>query len=415
MGSLFPDSAVVVLADQNTASQVKDIVLDRGFEFIQVQSLQLGAYRLQNIYTQLIILDSDYPEFNREGFELLFKKNPGIKNIPILLLTRSIEKLRDYQTDTYQNIEIIEKRWGNNLTSVIDKYLEPAIILKFWGVRGSTPSANPDQMKFGGNTTCLQIESPYLDNILILDSGTGIRNLGNEIADRINNQASGYLFITHPHWDHIQGFPFFKPFYSNKNKFKIYMPEQYRGGTEEILSGHMTKTFFPVTLDMFAADIEYVTLEEEKQEYKGFTLEYMVANHPTKTAMYKIHIGGYVIVFAPDNELNIDPSPIRFVDKFENFISGCDLLIHDAQFDREMYKDRIGWGHSAWEDAVEVAKRCNVKRLFLTHHDPDSSDERLDRINKKLEPYINNPFRQIQLAKEGTVIKLPLKNVISKN
>jgi phosphoribosyl 1,2-cyclic phosphodiesterase/CheY-like chemotaxis protein len=415
MGLLFPDSAVVVLGDQITVEQIKNTVIKRGFEFVQVQSLQLGAYRLQKIHTQLIILDSDYPEFSREGVDLLFKKNPKVKNIPIVLLTRSAGKLSDFNSDSYQNIEIVEKSRGNTVSREIDKYLEPSIMLKFWGVRGSTPSANVEQMKYGGNTTCLQIESPNFDEILILDSGTGIRNLGNEIAERINNQASGHLFITHPHWDHIQGFPFFKPFYHNKNSFKIHMPGQYRGGTEEILAGHLTKTFFPVTLDMFEADIEYITQKEQIAKYNGFTIEYMVANHPTKTAMYKIQTGGYIIVFAPDNELSADPSPFRFMDKFEHFISDCDLLIHDAQFDRETYKERPGWGHSAWEDIVDIARRCNVKRLYLTHHDPDSTDEYLDRINKKLESYIGNPFREIELAKEGAVIKLPLKKALQKD
>jgi phosphoribosyl 1,2-cyclic phosphodiesterase/CheY-like chemotaxis protein len=413
MGLLFPNSAVVVLADQSTARILKSTVTGRGFEFIQVQSLQLGAYRLQKVLTELIVLDTDYPEFNSEGLELLIEKNPGVKNIPIVLLTRSNERTRKLKIDSSYQVDIVEKSGSNNIAAEIDKYLQPSITLKFWGVRGSAPSANHEYMKYGGNTTCVQIESPVHDDILILDSGTGIRNLGNEIAERINNQASGHLFITHPHWDHIQGFPFFKPFYHSKNWFKIHMPEQYRGGTKEILSGHMTKTFFPVTLDMFEADIEYISQTEEMQHYDGFTLEYMIANHPTKTAMYKIQIGGYVIVFAPDNELNDAPSPIRFNDRFEHFISNCDLLIHDAQFDRDMYKKRMGWGHSAWEDIVETARKNHVKRLYLTHHDPDSTDEVLDRVSKKIERYQQNPFEEIQLAKEGAVIKLPLQKPVS--
>jgi phosphoribosyl 1,2-cyclic phosphodiesterase len=413
MGLLFPNSAVVVLADQKTADIYKGTVIKHGFEFIQAQNLQLGAYRLQKVLPQLIVLDSDVQDFSEHSMKLLIDKNPNVKNIPVLLLSRSNGNYQYLHNKFNLDLKIIEKKQHKDISAEIDKYLQPCIVLKFWGVRGSAPSANHEYMKYGGNTTCVQIESPIHDDILILDSGTGIRNLGNEIAERIQNQASGHLFITHPHWDHIQGFPFFKPFYHSKNRFRIHMPEQYRGGTEEILSGHMTKTFFPVTLDMFEADIEYVTQSEEMQHYNGFTLEYMVANHPTKTAMYKIQIGGYVIVFAPDNELNEDPSPIRFNDRFEHFISNCDLLIHDAQFDKEMYKNRVGWGHSAWEATVEIAKRNHVKRLFLTHHDPDSTDERLDRISKKLEQYQNNPFVDIRLAKEGAVIKLPLQKTVS--
>jgi phosphoribosyl 1,2-cyclic phosphodiesterase len=413
MGFLFPHSTVVVLADPGIANKFKSTVIDYGFEFVQVQSLQLGAYRLQKLLSHLIVLDTDLPDFSLETLKLLIEKNPNVRNIPFLILTRSKVQLQHLQKDFSLNVDIIEKSRIKNISVEIERYLQPSIILKFWGVRGSAPSANQEYMKYGGNTTCVQIESPVHDDILILDSGTGIRNLGNEIADRIQNKASGHLFITHPHWDHIQGFPFFKPFYHSKNRFKIHMPEQFRGGTEEILSGHMTKTFFPVTLDMFEADIEYVTQAEEMQHYDGFTLEYMIANHPTKTAMYKIQIGGYVIVFAPDNELNDNPSPIRFNERFEHYISNCDLLIHDAQFDRELYKKRVGWGHSAWEEIVEAARRNHVKRLYLTHHDPDSTDDMLDRISNKIGQYLNNPFEDIQLAKEGAVIKLPLQKSVS--
>ncbi len=413
MAMLYPESSVVVLADQQLTREIKPAVEHRGLNFIQVQSLELGAFRIQKVHTELIVLDQDYPEFNEKGLILLYELNARVKNIPIILISNSNTQAKRFQGDEFSNIEYVKNPGSGDLAGIIDKYLQPSIVLKFWGVRGSTPSANLENMKYGGNTTCVQIESPEMDEILILDSGTGIRNLGNEIYSRRNNEINGHIFITHPHWDHIQGFPFFKPFYLKKNKFNIYMPEQYRGGTQEILSGHMTKTFFPVTIDMFAADLEYHTQQEEIVEFSGFTIEYMVANHPTKTAMYKIQIGGYVIIFAPDNELNDDPTPLRFMDQFEHFIRGCDLLIHDGQFSRETYKNCNGWGHSAWEETMEVARRCNVRRLVITHHDPDSTDTMLDKVNVKLQDYQGNPFEFIALAKEGMVIKLPLKKAVT--
>lgn len=411
MGWLYSDSAVIVFADQQIVSTIKDTIKQHGFDFIQIQSLELGARQIHKHHVQLIVLDAELPGFSKEGVDLLLEKNPELKHIPVLILTNSNSNIDDFSSN-YRNIEVVNNMNGQPLPARIDTYLEPSIMLKFWGVRGSTPSANMQNMKFGGNTTCVQIHTSGNEKMLILDSGTGIRNLGNHIEKHLNNIASGHLFITHPHWDHIQGFPFFKPFYMDKNSFKIHMPEQYRGGAEDILSGHMTKTFFPVTIDMFSAEIEYLTQQEEQQNYDGFSVEYMVANHATKTAMYKFRIGGNVIIFAPDNELNPNPSPIRFIDKFQDFIAGCDLLIHDGQFDKKIYQNRIGWGHSAWENIVEVARFCDVKRLYLTHHDPDSSDEKLERINKKLQTYLNNPFEEVELAREGAVVKLPLKKAV---
>lgn len=279
--------------------------------------------------------------------------------------------------------------------------------LKFWGVRGSTPCANKENMEFGGNTTCLQIDLPGTDEVLIMDSGTGIRNLGNHLLQR-NEKVKGRIFITHPHWDHIQGFPFFKPIYNPENHFDIHMPSQANGGCKEILSGHLTKTFFPVTLEMIDANIEYITQKEERQDYEHYQIEYMLANHPINTAIYKIYVGGKTIVFCPDNELTpiAEKTNAYFYTKFKEFLQDADLLIHDGQFNRESYKDKVGWGHSAWEEAVEFAIRSGVKNLIITHHDPDSNDAFLYDLDERIHLQHSSHFDMILLAKEGATISL---------
>lgn len=279
------------------------------------------------------------------------------------------------------------------------------ISITFWGVRGSTPCANKENMEFGGNTTCFQVQLPDSDEILIIDSGTGIRNLGNELI-KAKQKISGRIFITHPHWDHIQGFPFFKPIYGSTNHFEIHMPAQVNGGCKEILSGHLTKTFFPVTLEMIDANLVYITQQEKRTEYEGYEVEFMLANHTINTAIYKIHVDGKQIVFSPDNELNpiSEKSDAYFYTKLKEFFQDVDVLIHDAQYDRESYKNRRGWGHSAWEDVVDFALRSNVSNLFLTHHDPDSSDEKLHQLERDLQKDFGRQFNTIQLAKEGQYI-----------
>ena len=281
------------------------------------------------------------------------------------------------------------------------------VAITFWGVRGSTPCANRQNMEYGGNTTCVQIDVPGCDEILILDSGTGIRNLGNELAKR-EEGLQGRIFITHPHWDHIQGFPFFKPIYGSRNRFEIHMPAQEDGGCKDILAGHLTRTFFPVTLQMIDANLKYVTQPAEKVEYDGYSVEFMLANHTANTAIYKIRVGEKTIIFCPDNEL--DPRNIEkgtdFCTRMQEFCMNADLFIHDGQYDLDAYKRRKGWGHSAWQVVVYFARRAKVKNLYLTHHDPDSDDRYLRKLDKTLCENFNGQFETIQLAREGVTIHL---------
>ncbi len=281
------------------------------------------------------------------------------------------------------------------------------IAVTFWGVRGSTPCANKENMEYGGNTTCLEISVPGTDEVLILDSGTGIRNLGNEIIDR-EDKIEGRIFITHPHWDHIQGFPFFKPIYGSKNHFSIHMPDQgEEGGCKDILDGHLTKTFFPVTLDMIDSNLEYITQPRKRMQYNGYDVDFILANHTIETAIYKIFVNGKEIVFCPDNELVVrETKKSEYDAKLEAFLSGVDLLIHDGQYNRQSYIEKKGWGHSAWEDVVELAVRLDVKRLFITHHDPDSDDEQLGSLDGHLKKEFGSLFEEIALAKEGYQVTL---------
>lgn len=263
-------------------------------------------------------------------------------------------------------------------------------------------------MHYGGNTTCMEIRIPGSDEMLIIDCGTGIRNLGNTLKED-NGRLKGNIFVTHPHWDHLQGFPFFKPLYVEGNEFRVYMPPQGDVGCKDILQGHMSNTFFPVSVDNLEADMDCRTYDPGKLDMGSFTVEYMWANHTIDTAIYKFHIGGRVVIIAPDNELPIEPDqgPAGFMDQFRSFISGADVLIHDAQFDEAQYRKRIGWGHSAWEMIVETAKEEKVSHLYLTHHDPDSTDNYLSNLEGMIREQYERSFDQIAFAREGQEIFLP--------
>ena len=286
--------------------------------------------------------------------------------------------------------------------------MDKNIKIKLWGVRGSTPCANPENMRYGGNTSCIQISIPGVDELLIADCGTGFRNLGNELESN-GHSLMGRVFITHPHWDHLQGFPFFKPFYDVKNCFEVFMPPQDGIGCKEILQGHLSNTFFPVSIDMLESKLECTTFEKKLLNFKEYSIEYMWANHTVPTAIYKFHVNGKQIVFAPDNELPIqdDADQANFLEEFTDFVKGVDVLIHDAQFTKVQHEKRLGWGHSDWETVIERTKNLGIKRLCLTHHDPDHSDDTLDRINSKIASMKASFYDEATVIQEGQEIYLP--------
>lgn len=272
----------------------------------------------------------------------------------------------------------------------------------FWGVRGSTPCADKENMEYGGNTTCVQIHLPERDEILIFDSGTGIRKLGHQLIEQ-DCDLNGRIFITHPHWDHIQGFPFFPPLHNTSNRFHIHMPAQQEGSCKEVISGHFSKTFFPVAMDMLDAHLSFVNQPPKRLPYEGYEIEFIKANHSINTAIYKLHVDGRQLVFAPDNELVPEKycnNPEQMV-RIADFISGADLLIHDAQYNLQVYEEKQGWGHSPWEEVVRVAMQKKVRKLYLTHHDPEADDKQLMRLDEHLQREYGSHFEAIELAKEG--------------
>jgi phosphoribosyl 1,2-cyclic phosphodiesterase len=397
-----------VLADPSTIGKLSERIAIQDTRLIFAESINEAEKYLYESQPDLLIISKSFLEQYAERIEKISSLYTGIKFIPVIYIG-DVEDEYFASLVHFKEKNCFDDKDIHGIVKQASEHLKPTVRVRFWGVRGSTPCANHENIQFGGNTSCVEIDYPGLNELLILDSGTGIRNLGNFLQRKSENNFEGRIFITHPHWDHIQGFPFFKPFYSGNNKFTIYLPEQYRGGAQEILSGHLTKTFFPVTLDMLDAELEYVTINEELQDFGHYSIEYMVANHPTKTAMYKLRIGGLSIVYAPDNELPLKSSPIRFLDNLKEFIKDCDLLIHDAQFTQKQYNERIGWGHSAWERVVEIAKKSGVKNLILTHHDPDSNDDLLARREETLKQYEGSPFASVSLAKEGSEVRLPLR------
>jgi len=396
--------------DLTICDYIRELLVNNGYEFVSQNRASEAIKNIQQEKPDLILLDLHLPD--GDGLQLCqkIKRTASVEDIPVLILTtREFSIERDIAFEAGASAFIQKPFTEENLLSNIDEFVSPHIEFTFWGVRGSTPCANKENMLFGGNTTCAHIKIPDNDHQLILDSGSGIRNLGDRLVNH-GEPIEGRIFITHPHWDHIQGFPFFKPFYEPENSFTIHMPDQLEGSCKEVLSGQMTYTYFPVTPEMLMASIDYQTQTPKRSEYEGYSVEFMISNHPISTAIYKVTIQDKIIIFCPDNELIPESKKNNnaFYRHLLEFFDHADILVHDGQYNRDIYKNRRNWGHSAWEDAVELGIEANVKNMFVTHHDPSSTDDYLLNVEEEMKEAYSDHFETLALAKEHDSIRLRL-------
>jgi len=291
--------------------------------------------------------------------------------------------------------------------------------IKFWGVRGSIPTPGPNTVKYGGNTTCIEIRTNDND-LIILDAGTGIHALAQNLLKEMPIQA--HIFITHTHWDHIQGLPFFIPIFIPNNQIKIY------GGIDPVtnetinraLSVQLQYSFFPIREAQLNARIEYATVKPgEPVKVGSATITPIVLSHPVLNLGYRIDCDGQSVFFTGDYEpqLNIyDPEDDEYAE-FQSFVDAkwnevvlamkdVDALIVDSSYTSEEYVSKQGWGHGTYDSGIRLATAAKAKKLFFTHHEPTRTDAGLEAIYQDL--LKNNPDTccELLLAQEGVDISL---------
>ncbi|HBW47386.1 TPA: MBL fold metallo-hydrolase [bacterium] len=288
----------------------------------------------------------------------------------------------------------------------------------FYGVRGSLPTPGKNTVKYGGNTSCIEIVIPDSDQIFIIDAGTGIRELGNKLAAKRDKTIN--LFISHTHWDHIHGFPFFVPIYMPHHKINVYGPahDSLDLSLHDVLTRQMDYSVFPVRYGELQAEIQYTAMKRETKKFGDVEVTARPLNHSVLTLGYSISHKGKKVVYQSDHEPfhNLFSESIDETDSFinelnekiVNFARGADLLIADSTYTPEEYETHRGWGHSSWMHVLDRAIAAEVKTLAIFHHDPAHNDLFMDKMSSdiKVEAEKKGVKFKIVTAMEGMELEL---------
>jgi len=268
--------------------------------------------------------------------------------------------------------------------------------LKFWGVRGSTPTPQRENLIYGGNTACIEVRSGH--DTAVFDLGTGARKLGETLLTEPKEQRKPlHIFLTHYHWDHLQGLPLFLPLYQEGNEIVFHASERL-GSIRDHLRGQMTAPYFPVPFDQVPAKVSFLEMGEEAVEVGNMRIRCFPMNHPQGAAGYRVETDEGVIVYASD----LEHGNAAMDEKVREFARGADMLIYDSQYTPDEYPSHKGWGHSHWREATIVARDAGVRNLILFHHDPGHDDSIMEGIEASAREY----FENTTAAREGMSIGL---------
>ncbi|MCW9045453.1 MAG: response regulator, partial [Alphaproteobacteria bacterium] len=337
--------------------------------------------KILKIRPQGIIVDLMMPE--KDGFELVrdLRQEKSLDSTKIIVISsKTYEFDRRRCADLGADGYITKPLNPQTITQQIRRILDDQIDMTFWGVRGTLPVPGEKTLKYGGNTSCISLEIPG-ENLLIFDAGSGIKALSDKMMEWNRYPVIGKIFISHPHWDHINALPFFGPMFNQGNEFEICGASHCDISMREMISAQMDGVYFPITLKEFAARVYFRNLAEEEIEIGEVKIATKLLNHPGKCLGYRVTYKDRSICYITDNELFNEDSDFYnpfYVKGLIKFIQGTDALVTDTTYSDEEYLSKVGWGHSSVSQVVKLAHKAEVKNLYLFHHDPDQTDDDID-------------------------------------
>lgn len=424
--------------DESFRALLEDLLCAHGWNVLQAEDGESGLKVALEHKPDVVVCDLLMPRCN--GFQFCRSLNASRSSLPNTKIVVSsgsgyaVDRINALESgaDEYvtkpvhadELLKLLQRLTGSQPSKEEEPNLpiDGTTRVRFWGVRGSIPSPGPDTVYYGGNTSCVEVRAD--GELIILDAGTGLRGLGQELKREFQDRPMRLtMLVTHTHWDHIQGFPFFAPAYDPANRMRILAFEGPRKGLEATLSIQMESPYFPITIHAMPSNIEFVELKALDFEVGPIEVRAAFMNHPGVCVGYRLNTSAGAVVYFPDNELygrllgttHPDDNESDFARKqdakLQEFIRGAEIVISDAQYDAQEYPNHVGWGHSCVDDVVALAIASGVKQLFLFHHDPDHSDSHIAQMLASARSQVARAGSslKVEAAREGLEIRLAPK------
>ena len=382
------DRVVYLENDVEVRDTASGWLREQGFEVFTADDGLKGLEMIRLHRPKLVLLALMLPRMHGYAVCEAIRQDPNLKDTIIIVVSSKayavdIKKAQDVGANAF-----LHKPFdAEELKSKIKEALKSTSIrVKFWGTRGSIATPGMSTVRYGGNTSCIEVR--YGETLLLLDCGTGARELGISLAREYqSNPMHAHILVSHSHWDHIQGFPFFSPAYVQGNKVTLYSLRGADKSLEKVFAGQMDSSYFPVSVADMMSHLEFVELEGPVS-LGGATISHIFLNHPGLAVGFRIDLHGKSLVYLTDHEpfsrmSGENDYNLKLDRAITEFAHGADLYIREAQYTDEEYPQKKGWGHSTWSDALSCAHKAGVRSLALFHHDPLHDDHMMDRIGQE--------------------------------
>jgi phosphoribosyl 1,2-cyclic phosphodiesterase/CheY-like chemotaxis protein len=377
---------ILVVDDDPFMIELETALLEEaGYEVVALDSPEDALATIKNVEPDCVITDLVMPGV--AGMQLLknIRDDHSLSMIKVIVLSSKSFEFDKRQAMRFGADRFITKPIdADNFAKSVRAVLESKLELTFWGVRGTLPVPGARALRYGGNTSCVTLEFPK-GQFFIFDAGSGIKELSNAWLAQKRGKLEAKIFISHPHWDHINALPFFAPLYIPGNEFEILGASHPHRTMRELISAQMDDIYFPITIKEFGSHVYFRDLNEETIDIDGITIKTKLLSHPGNCLGYRVEYEGRSVCYVTDNELFLPDGPhydAHYVSQLTAFLKKAEVLITDCTYTDEEYERKVGWGHSCVSQVAELAHYAEVETLYLFHHDPDQND---DAIDAKLE------------------------------